>query len=149
MASPNAVDPVSGAEAVASVAERPRDADLGRSTFWSYFLRKFLAALVSFGITLIIGFVLFSVMPSDPVATLTRGRPVGARQLAHLKETLGVDQPIWHRFLTFVGHTLTGNLGYSWQYQQSVAGLIESRIGPTLLLTGSSTFAQAVLRDQR
>lgn len=124
------------------VAEAPATE---RSTFWPYFGRKLLAAVVSFAVTLVIGFVLFSIMPQDPVATLTRGRPVSAAQLAHLRQTLGVDQPIWHRFLTFVGHTLTGNLGYSWQYQQSVAGLIGSRIGPTLLLTGSSTLVSIVL----
>jgi peptide/nickel transport system permease protein len=148
VASPNAVDPV-GVEAVTTgtTAERPRAsaADLGRSTFLSYFLRKLLAAVVSFAVTLIIGFILFSIMPADPVGTLTRGRPVSAAQLEHLKQTLGVDQPIWHRFLTFVGHTLSGNLGYSWQYQQSVAGLIQSRIWPTLLLTGSSTLLSIVL----
>jgi len=144
VASPNAIDPVS---VEAGAVERPRAtaADRGRSTFLAYFARKLIAALVSFAVTLIIGFVLFSIMPADPVSTLTRGRPTSPAQLAHLRQTLGIDQPVWHRFLTFVGHTLTGNLGYSWQYQQSVSGLIGSRIGPTLLLMGSSTVISVVL----
>ncbi len=121
------------------------DQPSSRSTFATYLARKVLAAVVSFLITLVIGFVLFSLMPSDPVGTLTRGRPVSAAQLATLRRQLGVDEPVWHRFVTFVGRTLTGHFGYSYQYQQPVASLISSRIGPTLLLTGTATVISVVL----
>jgi peptide/nickel transport system permease protein len=59
--------------------------------------------------------------------------------MTHLRHELGLDQPVWERFLTFVGHTLTGNLGYSYEYHQSVSSLVADRIWPTLLLMGSST----------
>lgn len=101
-------------------------------------VRKLAAAVVSFAVLLVIGFVIFSVMPSDPVAALTRGRPVSAAQLRVLQAQLGVDQPVVRRFVTFAGHVVTGNLGYSWQFQQPVSTLIGQRIGPTLLLTGTS-----------
>ena len=79
---------------------------------------------VSFFMLLVIGFVIFSLMPADPVSALTRGRPTADAQMSHLRHELGLDQPLWERFLTFVGHTLTGNLGYSWEYHQSVSSLI-------------------------
>jgi len=110
-----------------------------RSDLLAYLARKVAAAVVSFGVLLVIGFVIFSLMPSNPVATLTRGRPTSTRQMQFLREQLGVDQPVWQRFLTFVGHTLQGNLGYSWQYRQTVTSLIQERIWPTLLLMGTST----------
>lgn len=121
---------------------RPRSA---RKDFLSYLTRKLGAAVVSFFVLLVIGFVIFSIMPADPVQALTRGRPTSAAQLEFLRQTLGVDQPIWQRFLIFVGHTVTGNLGYSWQYQQTVSSLVASRIGPTLLLMGTSTVISVVL----
>lgn len=96
------------------------------------------AAVLSLLVTLVIGFVLFSLIPSDPVATLTRGRPTSPEQLAELRDRLGVDLPVWEQFLRFVQHTVTLDLGYSYQYQQPVSELIADRIGPTLLLTGTA-----------
>jgi peptide/nickel transport system permease protein len=112
----------------------PKRSDLG-----SYLARKTAAALVSFFMLLVIGFVIFSLIPADPVSALTRGRPTSDAQMTHLRHQLGLDQPWWERFFTFVGHTLTGNLGYSYEYHQSVSSLIADRLWPTLLLMGSST----------
>ena len=110
-----------------------------------YLARKLGAAAVSFAVLLVIGFVIFSVMPSDPVAALTRGRPVGAAQLSFLRRQLGLDQPVYERFATFAARTAGGNLGYSWQFQQPVSTLIGQRVGPTLLLTGTSMLLAAAL----
>jgi peptide/nickel transport system permease protein len=110
-----------------------------RSDFLPYLARKVGAACVSFFMLLVVGFVIFSLMPADPVSALTRGRPTSDAQMSHLRHELGLDQPLWERFLTFVGHTLTGNLGYSYEYHQTVSSLIAERLWPTLLLMGSST----------
>ncbi|MCD0481054.1 ABC transporter permease [Streptacidiphilus sp. ASG 303] len=119
----------------------------GRSPapFLRYLASKVAAALVSFAVTLVIGFVLFSLMPANPVQSLTRGRPTSAAQMEHLRHQLGLDQPVWHRFLSFVGDTLQGRLGDSWQFQQPVASLIGERLWPTLLLTGTATLLSVVL----
>src|SRR5579875_1524374 len=97
-------------------APGPRDPGSGRADFLSYLARKVAAAVVSFAVLLVIGFIIFSLMPSDPVAALTRGRPVSASQLAFLRKSLGLDQPVWLRFVHFVWNTLHGQLGYSWQF---------------------------------
>jgi peptide/nickel transport system permease protein len=114
-------------------------------SFPAYLIRKIGAALVSFFVLLVIGFVIFSVMPQNPVAALTRGRPTSDAQQEALRHSLGLDQPWLQRFLTYVGHILTGNLGYSWEYQQPVASLIASRLWPTILLMGTSTIISVVL----
>lgn len=103
-----------------------------------YLGTKLLGALVSFMVTLVIGFILFNLMPADPVRTMTRGRPVSPDEMARLRAQLGLDRPVWDRFLTYLNDTAHGRLGYSWQYQQSVASLVMSRLGPTLLLMGTS-----------
>ena len=113
--------------------------------FWRYLATKVVAALISFLITLVIGFILFSLIPSDPVATLTRGRPVTAAQLANLRSELGVDLPVWERFLHFVNQTVHLRLGFSYELNQSVSTLIGDRIGPTVLLLGVSTVISVVL----
>jgi peptide/nickel transport system permease protein len=113
--------------------------------FASYLARKIAAAVASFIMLLVLGFIIFSLMPSNPVAALTRGRPTSPAQLAFLRKQLGVDQPLLERFWQFVLHTLQGNLGYSWQFQQPVSSLVASRLWPTLLLMGSSTIISVAI----
>ena len=117
----------------------------GHSNLLRYLGTKLAGAVVSFLIALVIGFTIFSVMPSDPVATLTRQHPTSPEQMAALRKQLGVDLPVWHRFLNFVGHTFQGKLGDSWQYHQSVGSLIASRLWPTILLMGSATIISVAL----
>jgi peptide/nickel transport system permease protein len=113
--------------------------------FVRYLSRKLAAAVASFAVLLVVGFIIFSLMPSDPVAALTRGRPTSAKQMAFLIKQLGLNQPVWERFGHFVANTLQGNLGYSWQFQAPVSSLIAQRLWPTLLLMGSSTVLSVVL----
>jgi peptide/nickel transport system permease protein len=110
----------------------------GTEEFFRYLVKKLGAAVLSFAVLLVIGFVIFSLMPSDPLETLTRGRPTSAAQLAFLRKQLGLDQPVIERFASFAANTVQGHLGYSWQFQEPVATLVGQRLWPTLLLTGSA-----------
>ncbi|MFD6416148.1 ABC transporter permease [Streptomyces sp. NPDC060194] len=125
-----------------AVAPPPRRRGSG---FARYLAGKAAAACVSLLVTLVIGFVLFSLMPADPVQSLTRGRPTSDAQMAELRRQLGLDQSVPERFLSFVGDVLTGNLGTSWEFQQPVSELIGERLWPTLLLTGTATAISVLL----
>lgn len=123
----------------------PSGAPVGGSGFWRYLTAKVITAIVSFLFTLVIGYVIFSIMPANPVATLTRGRPTSAAQMAELRKELGIDLPKWEQFLHFVNQVIHGQLGYSYQFNQQVTTLIADRLWPTILLTGSSTIISIVL----
>lgn len=63
--------------------------------------------LVSFGV-----FLLVALLPGDPAsAILGPGKPPEA--YAALRTELGLDQPIWHRYLDWLGGALSGDLGRS------------------------------------
>jgi peptide/nickel transport system permease protein len=117
----------------------------GRRDFATYLTTKVLAALISLMATIVIAFILFSLIPSNPVRTLTQGRPVSAATLANLRHQLGIGEPIYQRFGHFVNNLLHLRLGYSYQFRESVSTLIGQRIGPTLLLMGTSTLISIVL----
>jgi peptide/nickel transport system permease protein len=117
----------------------------GARDFARYLATKVSAALVSFVALLVLGFIIFSLMPSNPVEALTRGRPTSAKQIAFLTKELGLDQPIWERFGHYVVNTLQGHLGYSFQFETPVATLIAQRLWPTILLMGSSTIVSVLL----
>jgi peptide/nickel transport system permease protein len=132
-------------ESLSALETPPSGGASGARDFAHYLARKLAAAVVSFAVLLVVGFVIFSLMPSDPVATLTRGRPTTHKQMEFLIRQLGLNQPVWERFGHFVANTLQGHLGYSWQFQTPVATLIAQRLWPTLLLMGSSTLISIVL----
>lgn len=113
--------------------------------FGAYLATKLIAALISLLFTLVIAFLLFSVIPADPVRTLTQGHPETAAQLAALRRELGVGQPIYRQFWHFLVNVLHLNLGYSYQFHQTVSSLVGARIGPTLLLMGVSTVLSVVI----
>lgn len=110
-----------------------------------YLGQKVAAALVSFAVVLVIGFILYQLMPADPIKSLLHGRPTSPEQIAALRAQLGLDDPILVRFFHFAANVVTGNLGTSWQFQEPISSLVLQRLGPTLLLTGTSTLVSVLL----
>ena len=107
--------------------------------------RALTGALVSVALVVVLGFFLFRVLPGDPVLTMTRGRPVGAQQLAELRAQLGLDRSLPEQFAGYLADLLHGDLGTSYQFRQPVAELIVQRIGPTVLLVGTATVLAVLL----
>ncbi len=133
------------AQSLSALEVPPSGGASGARDFTSYLARKLAAAVVSFAMLLVVGFVIFSLMPSNPVEALTRGHFTSARQMQFLIQQLGLNQPVWERFGHFVSNTLQGNLGYSWQFETPVSTLIAQRLWPTLLLMGSSTIVSVLI----
>jgi peptide/nickel transport system permease protein len=135
--------PLSG-ESLSALEAPPDGGASGAGDFAHYLIRKLTAAVVSFVLLLVVGFIIFSLMPSNPVEALTRGRPTSARQIEFLTRQLGLNQPVYERFWHFVINTLQFHLGYSWQFETPVSTLILQRLWPTLLLMGSSTIVSVL-----
>jgi peptide/nickel transport system permease protein len=112
----------------------------GASDFLPYLVRKLAGAVVSFLALLVVGYVIFNLIPSDPLESEIRTHPnMSPAQIAFLRHQMGLDQSPLQRFASFAWNTVQGHLGYSWQFQEPVSTLIAQRVWPTLLLTGSST----------
>jgi peptide/nickel transport system permease protein len=133
------------AQGLSALEAPPSGGASGARDFAHYLGRKLVTAVVSFIMLLVVGFIIFSLMPSDPVEALTRGHPTSAKQMAFLVRQLGLNQPVWERFGHFVLNTLQGHLGYSWQFETPVSSLILQRLWPTLLLMGSSTIVSVLV----
>ena len=110
-----------------------------------YVLMKIGGGLISLGLVIVLGFLLFRALPGDPVQTMTRGRPATAEQLAALAAKHGYDRPLHEQFFKFVGDLLHGNLGTSNYFNVPVSDLILGRLGPTLLLVGIATLIAVAL----
>jgi len=99
----------------------------------SYLIKRLLATIPVMLFVAIFIFMLLRLTPGDPAAMLAGDFATDA-QLAEIRESLGLDQPIWKQFGLWMGDMLRFELGQSFYYKKPVAELIAQRIEPTLSL---------------
>lgn len=113
-------------------------------TYVLYLARRVVTLVpVLLGITVIV-FLLINLVPGDPAATLL-GTRATTDSIAALRTQLGLDEPLWQQYLTFLGHVLTGNLGHSFFYDSGVGSLILTSITPTLWLIAAGVLFAVVI----
>ena len=110
-----------------------------------YVLGKLGGALISLFMVIVLGFLLFRVLPGDPVKTMTRGRPVSNQQIAEAEHLYGLDKPKINQFFDYLGKLLHGNLDVSYKYKVPVSQLILEALWPTVLLVGTATLLAVAL----
>ena len=64
---------------------------------------------------------------------------------AELRESYGLDQPIYVQLIKYLGQVLTGDLGHSFYYDDSVTTLILDHLPTTLMLTLSALVLAVVI----
>jgi peptide/nickel transport system permease protein len=88
---------------------------------------------VLLGVSLII-FVLFNVVSGDPTAVLL-GKNATAKQMADLREQLGLNKSLFSQYLDVVKSAFTFNFGYSWSTKQEISKMILQGAYPSLCLS--------------
>lgn len=110
----------------------------------SYALRRVLLAVPLLLGVAALNFLLVSLAPGDPVIyLLADSSDPGLVQV--LRERFGLDQPLWERFVAYVGALLQGNLGQSITQARPVAEAILERLPATLLLATTALIIAAGL----
>ena len=85
----------------------------------------------------VLAFVAFSILPGDPTNSIL-GLNATQEQTAALRERLGLDLPLWQRYLDWLGGLLTGQLGQSYLYEMPVSQLLGNRVAVTATLAAMS-----------
>lgn len=103
-----------------------------------YLIRKLMFSLVTVLIVVGINFVLFRVLPGDPVrAVIGRNVRISPETQAALRAQFGLDKPIFpDQFLDTLGQWMRGNLGVSWSQRRPVTDILLSKLGNTIVLIG-------------
>jgi peptide/nickel transport system permease protein len=97
--------------------------------------RRLLHAVPLLFCVVVLNFVLIAATPGDPVTILVGDFPAPPGYVEQIRAEFGLDQPIYVQLVRYVGHVLTGDLGYSFANRQPVTTLIFGRLGATLELT--------------
>jgi peptide/nickel transport system permease protein len=88
---------------------------------------------VLLGVSLII-FVLFNLVAGDPTAVLL-GKNATARQMADLREQLGLNKSLFAQYMDVVKSAFTFDFGYSWATKQEITYMIRQGAYPSLCLS--------------
>lgn len=104
-----------------------------------YILRRLVAMVPFVLLTSVTVFILIQLPPGDYIsnyaAQLAESEErLDSAALANLRERFGLGEPIYVQYFKWIGGVLTGDFGYSFEWQQPVAPLIGERMALTVLL---------------
>jgi peptide/nickel transport system permease protein len=102
-----------------------------------YLLRRLLAAIPVMAVVALFVFLLLRLTPGDPAAILA-GDNATAEQLERIRTSLGLNEPLYTQFFTWIGRLLHGDLGTSLTSNQPVLKLIGQRIEPSIAIAIST-----------
>lgn len=110
---------------------------------WFIARRAALGVVVLWLITMVV-FALFFVAPNDVGRTLA-GRQATPETIALINQRLGLDQPLWKQYTTFVERAVHGDLGFDYYHGQPVTDIIKTALPITLSLVVGAAILWLVL----
>jgi dipeptide transport system permease protein len=78
-----------------------------------YFFNRALLTIPTFIALMFITFIAIRLVPGDPVEVRTGEHGISPERLAYFRHELGLDQPVWRQFGTYVWRLLHGDFGTS------------------------------------
>lgn len=101
----------------------------------SYFLTRLLYYLSIFLGIIIFSFILFHIVPSDP-ARIILGPNADQQQVNQLRERLGLNEPLYVQFVSYLENVAMFNFGHSYVDNRNVFQEVIKRFQITLSLMG-------------
>ncbi len=99
----------------------------------NFIVRRLLAILPVLLAVSLLTFLIASLLPGD-LAYVILGDQATPENVAALRRDMGLDQPLWWRYLSWLGHVLQGDLGRSFRTGQTVLQAVAERIPVSLEL---------------
>jgi peptide/nickel transport system permease protein len=100
----------------------------------AFLIRRLLATIPTIILVTLTVFIVLRLTPGGPAVAML-GQQASPEAVAQLNHQLGLDQPLYIQYLTWLGNALHGDLGRSAFGNQPVSVLIVQRVTPTLELT--------------
>ena len=99
----------------------------------SYLVRRLLAVVPVVFLVVTVAFFVFQLIPGDP-ARMYAGEEATQEQVEQVRERLGLNRPLWIRYMTYWGGLLRGDMGTSICFHLPVIELIARRFPNTVQL---------------
>src|SRR3954454_13976246 len=89
-------------------------------------------------------FLLTQVIPSDPAVAIA-GDTATDEQVEAIRQRLGLDQPVWVQYVTYVGRLVSGDLGTSIYTQRPISAEIGVYLTATIELATAGILIALIL----
>ncbi|HEX6179049.1 MAG TPA: ABC transporter permease [Thermoanaerobaculia bacterium] len=104
-----------------------------------YIIRRLLQIIpITLGIITLI-FSLIHLIPGDPAVQIA-GEGARPQDIENVRKALGLDQPLWKQYVSYLGGLARGDLGRSFRTGESVAEEIKVRYPATIQLAMGAMF---------
>jgi len=107
-------------------------------------LRRIGSGLLTLFIVSALVFIITSMLPGDAAQQLL-GQAATPETVAALRDQLGLNLPIWQRYVEWIGGMLHGDFGTSFANNMPVTKLVAQRIPATFELAGITTLVSVPL----
>jgi len=113
---------------------------------YQYFVKKLLTIIPMLLAVSIMVFLALELMPIDPINYLASpDMAANAQNLEALRNKLGLNDPIWLRYIHWIGGMLHGDFGYSIVNGAKIGDLIALKLPATLELAGAALILSTVM----
>lgn len=110
----------------------------------SYVARRlFYVIPVILGVCFLV-FLIFNVVSPDPTISML-GKHATKSQVLELRESLGLNKPLWIQYLDVVKSAFTFNFGRSWSTKQEIFEMIKQGAIPSLTVTFPAFFLSFII----
>jgi len=99
-----------------------------------FLLKRVLQMIPVLFVVSVLIFSMVRITPTDPVASMTKGKNVSDETKQQLRERYDLDKSPVEQYVTWITDAMRLDLGESYQYKQSVTILIQERMNVTLTL---------------
>jgi peptide/nickel transport system permease protein len=110
----------------------------------SYLVRRVAQAVIVLFLVTIIVFGMVHLLPGGPARAIL-GTMATPTTIKTFNQANGLNHPIPEQYWIWLTHALRGNLGYSFQLNQSVASLLSQRVPKTAFLAGISVLLAVLI----
>ena len=98
-----------------------------------YIVKKALTLVGTLLLVSFIAFLLFQIVPGDPVTSML-GTKYSEERAESLREELGINKPVIVRYVNWLTDFVKGDFGISYKYKMPVSRLISDKIPVTMYL---------------
>jgi peptide/nickel transport system permease protein len=110
-----------------------------------YLGRKIVWLVVTLYFVVTFNFVLFHLLPGNPVRLLARSGHLTPQAVAEITKVYGLNHPPLQQYLIYLNGLLHGQLGISYTYREPVSTLLGQYLGNTIVLLTAATLLTIVL----
>ncbi len=105
---------------------------------FSYIPRRLVLAVPVMLVSSILAFLFIHAVPGDPVQVML-GPDYDPQLATHIKQNLGLDEPLVVQYYKWISNAMRGNLGRSYIFQAMVTDLFLDRAPTTMILAVGAT----------